>query len=145
VGVACGAILSSRIAAHIDQRQLLIVCYVMQALGVVLSNWMPNLLGFAIGSILVGLPFTAITFFVMQLGRKLHPQSAASMIGLLTASFGACQIAGPPIAAYLLSQTLDQQQGFSWALDLAAISLLAGALIYVGMIKTHPHHTKQLS
>ncbi len=145
VGVACGAILSSRIAAHIDQRQLLIVCYVMQALGVVLSNWMPNLLGFAIGSILVGLPFTAITFFVMQLGRNLHPQSAASMIGLLTASFGACQIAGPPVAAYLLSQTLDQQQGFSWALDLAAISLLVGALIYMGMIKTHPHHTKQPS
>jgi hypothetical protein len=45
----------------------------------------------------------------------------------------------------LLSQTLDQQQGFSWALDLAAISLLIGAMIYVGMIKTHPHHTKQPS
>ncbi len=139
IGVATGAILSSRIPSRIDQRLLLIVCYVMQALGVVLSNWMPTLFGFAMGSILVGLPFTAITFFVMQLGRNLHPQSAASMIGLLTTSFGACQIAGPPVAAYLLSQALNHQQGFSWALDLAAISLLAGAVIYVAMIKNHPH------
>ncbi len=139
IGVATGAILSSRIPSRIDQRQLLIVCYVMQAIGVVMSNWSPTLFGFAVGSILVGLPFTAITFFVMQIGRNLHPQSAASMIGLLTASFGACQIAGPPVAAYLLSKAANHQQGFSWALDLAAVSLLAGAVIYVAMIKNHPH------
>ena len=139
IGVATGAILSSRIPSRIDQRQLLIVCYVMQALGVVMSNWSPTLFGFAVGSILVGLPFTAITFFVMQIGRNLHPQSAASMIGLLTASFGACQIAGPPVAAYLLSKAANHQQGFNWALDLAAVSLLAGAVIYVAMIKNHPH------
>ena len=139
IGVATGAILSSRIPSRIDQRQLLIVCYVMQALGVVMSNWSPTLFGFAMGSILVGLPFTAITFFVMQIGRNLHPQSAASMIGLLTASFGACQIAGPPVAAYLLSKAANHQQGFNWALDLAAVSLLAGAVIYVAMIKNHPH------
>lgn len=139
IGVATGAILSSRIPSRIDQRQLLIVCYVMQALGVVMSNWSPTLFGFAMGSILVGLPFTAITFFVMQIGRNLHPQSAASMIGLLTASFGACQIAGPPVAAYLLSKAANHKQGFNWALDLAAVSLLAGAVIYAAMIKNHPH------
>ena len=92
----------------------------------------------AMGSVLVGLPFTAITFFVMQLGRKLHPQSASSIIGLLSASFGICQIAGPPIAAMLLARAPNTSDGFSWALDLAAATLVAGAAIYLLMVKAFP-------
>lgn len=138
VGVACGAVLASRIPARIDQRYLLAGCYLMQAAGVVLSNWLPTLAGFVIGSVLVGLPFTAITFFVMQLGRKLHPQSASSIIGLLSASFGICQIAGPLVAAMLLARASNTSDGFSWALDLAAATLVAGAAIYLVMIKAFP-------
>ena len=141
IGVACGAVLASRIPARIDQRYLLSGCYLMQAAGVVLSNWLPTLAGFAIGSVLVGLPFTAITFFVMQLGRKLHPQSASSIIGLLSASFGICQIAGPPVAAMLVARASTTSDGFSWALDLAAATLLAGAAIYLVMVKVFPRIT----
>ena len=138
IGVACGAVLASRVPARIDQRYLLAGCYLMQAAGVVLSNWLPTLTGFAMGSVLVGLPFTAITFFVMQLGRKLHPQSASSIIGLLSASFGICQIAGPPVAAMLLARAPNTSDGFSWALDLAAATLVAGAAIYLVMVKAFP-------
>jgi MFS family permease len=138
VGVACGALLASRIPARFDQRYLLVGCYVMQATGVALSNWMPSLTGFALGSVLVGLPFTAITFFVMQLGRKLHPQSASAIIGLLSASFGICQIAGPPVAALFLARAASHAEGFAWALNLAAATLIAGAAIYLVMIKMFP-------
>lgn len=138
VGVACGALIASRIPARLDQRYLLVACYLIQALGVALSNWMPTLIGFALGSVLVGLPFTAITFFVMQLGRRLHPQSASSIIGLLSAAFGVCQIAGPPVAAMLLSRAANHAQGFVWALNLTAITLVAGAGIFLLMAKLFP-------
>lgn len=138
VGVACGALVASRIPAHIDQRYLLTGCYLVQALGVALSNWMPTLAGFALGSVLVGLPFTAITFFVMQIGRRLHPHAPSSIIGLLSASFGACQIAGPPVAAFMLARASSHAEGFEWALDLAAASLVAGSVIYLAMIRLFP-------
>ncbi len=129
IGVACGALLASRIPSRIDQRLLLIVCYLMQALGVVIVIWLPTLLGFTIGSLLVGLPFTAITFFVMVLARRLHPQSPAAIIGLLSGAFAAGQIIGPPVAATMLARAGDHATGFAWAIYIASASLLVGAAI----------------
>jgi predicted MFS family arabinose efflux permease len=135
VAVACGALIASRIPARIDQRSLLIGCYLMQSLGVVIVNWIPTLTGFAIGSVLVGLPFTAITFFAMQLGRQLHPQSAPAIIGLLSGAFAFGQIIGPPVAAAMLARASSHATGFAWAIDVAAASLLLGAGLYGWMIK----------
>ncbi|MCE2866128.1 MAG: YbfB/YjiJ family MFS transporter [Burkholderiaceae bacterium] len=135
IAVACGALLASRIPARIDQRRLLLGCYLMQSLGVVIVNWVPTLTGFAIGSVLVGLPFTAITFFAMQLGRQLHPQSAPAIIGLLSGAFAFGQIIGPPVAAAMLARASNHATGFAWAIDVAAISLLLGAGLYGWMIK----------
>lgn len=135
VGVACGALLASRIPSRIDQRLLLIGCYLMQALGVVLGIWLPTLAGFALGSLLVGLPFTAITFFAMQVGRRLHPHSPAAIIGLLSGAFAAGQIVGPPVAAAMLARAPDHATGFAWAIDIAAFSLLVGAGIYGWMMR----------
>jgi MFS family permease len=138
IAVALGALLASRIPSRIDQRALLIGCYLMQSLGVVLVNWIPTLTGFAIGSVLVGLPFTAITFFTMQLGRQLHPQSAPAIIGLLSGAFAFGQIIGPPVAAAMLARAANHATGFAWAIDLAAGSLLIGAAMYGWMIKRFP-------
>lgn len=140
IAVAIGAVTASRLPARLDQRYLLLACYLIQAAGVALSNWVPTLWGFALGSILVGLPFTAITFFAMQLGRKLHPQSAPAIIGLLSAAFGLCQIIGPPVAALLLSQADSLAQGFAWSLNIAAATLVAGGLIFWWLAKTFPDH-----
>jgi hypothetical protein len=52
---------------------------------VLLSVWWPSLAGFALGSLLLGLPFTAITLFAMQEARRLMPHNASAFIGLLTA------------------------------------------------------------
>jgi len=138
LGVALGALIASRIPSRIDQRLLLMICYLMQSAGVALSNWMPSLGGFAIGSILVGLPFTAITFFAMQVGRRLHPHAPSAIIGLLSAAFGLGQIVGPPMAAALIARAPSTAAGFSWSLDIAAASLLIGALMYYGMAKRFP-------
>ena len=139
IAVAFGAIMASRIPSRFDQRYLLLACYLTQAAGVAIGNWMPILAGFALGSLLVGLPFTAITFFAMQLGRKLHPQSAPAIIGLLSAAFGFGQIIGPPVAAFLLARASTHAEGFTWSLNIAATTLVAGALIFWWMVKVFPN------
>lgn len=138
LGVMVGALLATRISPRIDFRLLLAGSYVTQALGIAASIWSPSLAGFAGGSLLLGLPFTAITFFAMQEVRRLRPVTAASFMGLLTATYGVGQILGPPLVAVLLRHTRSPGQGFTLSLEIAAATLLAGAAIYGWMTRAHP-------
>ena len=142
LAVVAGALLSTRISlvvsANGDLRYILAASYLMQAVGVIIAVWLPTPLGFALGSLLLGLPFTAITFFAMQEVRRLKPDHVASYTGLLTAVFGLGQIAGPPLAAWLLSRSATVGQGFNLALEIAASSLVLGALMFVGLARAYP-------
>lgn len=136
-GVALGALLATRIPLRFDFRQLLGVCYLLQAVGVAASVWAPSLAGFAIGSLLLGLPFTAITLFAMQEARRLYPLAPASFMGLLTAAYGVGQILGPPLVTLLL-QRHGHAAGFDLSLETAAGALLAGALIHFCLAHWRP-------
>jgi hypothetical protein len=68
----------------------------------------------------------------------LHPQAPSAIIGLLSASFGLCQIGGPPLAALLIAHAPSTATGFSWSLDVAASTLVVGAGIYYWMVKAFP-------
>lgn len=138
LGVFSGALLATRVPARHDFRYLLAVCYLVQALGIAASVFSPTLAGFAIGSLLLGMPFTAITFFAMQEVRRLRPQAAASAMGLLTAAYGIGQIAGPPLVALLLKHSRNLGEGFTLSLEIAGASLLAGALAYLWMVSAYP-------
>ena len=131
VAVAVGAALSSRASAAWDRRWLLVGCYVLQALGIAAGLWWPTPAGFALGSVLLGLPFTAITFFGLQEARRLWPASADSFASLVTAMYGLGQIVGPPVAAALVASG-GEAAGFSRALSVAAGARVLGAGIYVG-------------
>lgn len=137
-GVIAGALLATRLPLHGDLRLLLAACYALQALGIGLGLWSPTLAGFAIGSLLLGLPFTAITFFAMREVRRLRPHGVASAIGLLTALYGIGQILGPPLVALLLAHSGTPGRGFDAALTLAAAALLSGAAMYLGMAWRFP-------
>jgi predicted MFS family arabinose efflux permease len=139
IGVATGALLATRIPPRFDFRHLLAAGYFMQAFGVMLGVWLPNLAGFALGSLLVGLPFTAITFFAMQEVRRLRPPAfVASFMGLMTAAYGIGQIAGPPLVAALLARSTSQAHGFTLSLEVAALSLVFGAGMYLWLARLHP-------
>ncbi len=138
LGVMAGSLLSTRIPLTGDLRHLLAGCYFVQALGVAVTVWSPSLAGFVAGSLLLGLPFTAITFFAMQEVRRLRPLSAASYMGLLTAMYGVGQIAGPPLVALLLRRTASLGEGFTLSLEIAAAALLLGAVMYLGMVRAYP-------
>ncbi len=132
-GVMAGAVLASRLSPHGDLRLRLAACYLLQATGVAASLVSPTLAGFALGSLLLGLPFTAITFFAMQEVRRVRPQQATAFMGLLTAAYGLGQIAGPPLAAWLVARSGDAATGFDRALWIAAALLVLGGVLFAAM------------
>ena len=126
LAVVVGAILGARIPGHLDNRLLLAAGYLMQALGVLLSVVWPTVAGFTLGSLLLGLPFTAITMFAVRDARRLRGNAASSLIGLATASYGVGQIVGPLFAAPLAQRT----GSFAVPLLVAAGVLAFGALMF---------------
>lgn len=138
LGVIAGALLSTRLKVSGDLRLLLAGSYAVQAGGIFVSVLSPSLAGFAIGSLLLGIPFTAITFFAMQEVRRLRPAHAASFIGLLTAMYGIGQIVGPPMVAWLLKGGASASEGFTLSLEIAATALLVGAGLYLAMVRAWP-------
>jgi MFS family permease len=138
LGVALGALLTLRLPMHWDRRHLLMGCYGMQALGVLLSVALPSRWGFALGSLLLGLPFTTITLFAMQEARRLRPHNASATIGMLTAAYGLGQIAGPPLVAWLLQHSASPSRGFALSLLIAAAALVLGLLIFGALARRHP-------
>jgi len=137
VGVMTGAWLSTRIRPGGDFRWLLLCGYLIQALGIGISLWSPSLLGFALGSLLLGLPFTANTFFAMQEVRRLRPATAASFMGLMTATYGVGQIVGPPLVAVLMHGARPHSETFTLSLQIAAASLLLGAATFGWMARVY--------
>ena len=137
-GVALGAALSTRTPAAWDRRKLLMVAYVVQAGAIALSLVWPGPLGFALGSLLLGLPFTAITFYALQEARRVWPSAGDSFPGLLTAAYGMGQIVGPPMVAWMLHHTTTQDQGFVYGLAAAAAALVVGAVLYAAMVLRWP-------
>ena len=135
VSVAIGALVTVRMPARWNRLHLLMACHALQALGVMLGLWWPSLAGFAIGSVLLGLPFTAITLFAMQEARRLRPRNASSLIGLLTAAYGLGQILGPALVAWWLPQAQTVSQGFEGSLQTAAAGLVLGLVIYAALAR----------
>jgi MFS family permease len=138
LGVIAGALLSTRLKVSGDLRLLLAGCHVVQAIGIFTSVMSPSLAGFAIGSLLLGLPFTVLTFLAMQEVRRLRPALAASYMGLLTAMYGIGQIIGPPLVALLLKRSACAGAGFTLSLEIAASALLVGAALYLWMTRAFP-------
>jgi len=137
-GVVAGALLVTRLRTSRDLRLMLAACYAVQALGIAVGVWHPSTAGFAIGSLLLGLPFTTITFFAMQEARRLRPAAPLSYIGLLTATYGIGQIMGPQLAAAVLAHSPSPGQGFDRSLAVAAAALVAGALLYLALARLYP-------
>jgi hypothetical protein len=121
-----GALIGARAPTHWDNRLLLATAYALQALGVVLSVAWPTIVGFALGSLLLGMPFTAITLFAMREARRLRGNAAAGLIGYATASYGVGQIIGPLFAAPLAQRT----GSFEQPLMVAAVALALGAVLF---------------
>ena len=138
LGVMVGALVASRIRSQLDMRLRLVLCYLIQGSGILVGLLWPTSAGFAWGSLLLGMPMTAITYFAMQEVRRISPLQPASLMGLLTAVYGLGQIVGPPLASAFLARSVSVQAGFNAALGAAAVALLLGSLMYGVMVRWYP-------
>jgi len=138
LGIMLGALIASRIRSASDLRWRLLVCNLVQALGIGIGLWWPSSAGFALGSLLLGLPMTATTYFAMQEVRRIAPRHSAAMMGLLTAVYGLGQVAGPPLTALLLARNSSLDRGFDLALLAAAVALVLGSAIFGTMTRLFP-------
>jgi hypothetical protein len=139
VALIVGALIAARLPMLWDNRLLLAACYVIQALGISLGIVFPTALGLGLGSLLLGLPFTAITLFAMREARHLRGAAAAGLMGYATAAYGLGQIIGPLVAAPIAEHT----GSFSIALWIAIAALGLGAVGFAylgasGYCSSHP-------
>jgi predicted MFS family arabinose efflux permease len=139
VGIICGALLSSRMGVTIDRRWLLAAAYVIQAAGIGLGVAWPTEVGFAVGSLMLGFPFTTLTFFALQEARRIRPQAAVSTMGLVTTVWALGQALGPPlVAAMLRASGGNAHTAFQRSLMVAATSLLVGATTFLASARAWP-------
>lgn len=121
-----GALLVGRVP-DAGLRAVLVACFFVEALGVAIPVLVGNAAGLAVGSLLLGLAFVAITLLTLREARVLAAASgsaAAPLMGALTAAFGLGQLVGPPFAGYFVLWS----GGFGPALSVAASALAGGGL-----------------
>jgi predicted MFS family arabinose efflux permease len=130
MALIAGSLIAARLPLSWDNRLLLAGCYFIQAAGIMLGIVFPTAAGLGFGSLLLGLPFTAITLFAMREARRLRGDASAGLMGYATGAYGLGQIAGPLVAAPIAEHT----GSFSAALWIAVAALAGGAagLIYLG-------------
>ena len=126
LAVIVGSLIGARAPLDWDNRWLMAAGYTLQAIGVLLSVLWPTVAGFLLASVLLGLPFTAITLFAMRESRRLRGNASAGLMGYATASYGVGQVLGPLFAAPLAQRT----GSFALPLLVAAAALAAGALLF---------------
>ena len=137
-GVILGAMLATRVRVSGDLRIVLAGAYLVQAIAIAIGLALPTAAGFALGSFLLGLPFTAITYFALQEVRRLRPHQVAATTGLVTALWSIGQTVGPPMVAVLLRRTSAVSAAFTLSLGIAGAALVVGAVVFVGSSRLWP-------
>ncbi|HEY2561423.1 MAG TPA: YbfB/YjiJ family MFS transporter [Caldimonas sp.] len=137
-GIIVGALIATRVRVSGDLRLVIAAAYVLQAIAIAIGVGAPTAAGFAIGSFLLGAPFTAITYFALQEVRRLRPAHIAATTGLVTVMWSIGQAAGPPMVAVLLRHTSDVHVAFTRSLAIAAATLVAGAVVFVASSRLWP-------
>ena len=143
-GVVVGALAASQWKTMVDRRRLLALSYAVQAIGIGLGLVRPDALGFTLGSLLLGLPFTAITFYALQEVRRIRADAVPATMGLVTALFALGQAAGPPLVSALLAASADAHTAFQRALAIAAGSLGVGAAMYLASDRAWPNRASSV-
>ena len=132
MAVGAGAIPSCIIWSVIAKRwgyvKALVLSMILQSASIALPVLWASPSGFITSALLFGATFMGITTLATTLARQMNLSSSSRMIGYLTASYAAGQMAGPAIAGWLSSQT----QSFQAALVGAAGAVFLGGLLLAG-------------
>ena len=95
------------------------------AIGVLVPIALPSLTGIVVAALCVGGTVMVNTMTGIQEARRIAGAHARPLIGAMTAAFAIGQIIGPLLVAGLV----HVPGGFSWALAISALPLLAAAYL----------------
>lgn len=139
VAAAVSTLLTSRLTAVFSRRAVWAVAQLIMATGVLLPIVWPSLFAIGIAAVCVGGTFMVATMLGMQEAQAAASQAQArKLIGALTASFAAGQLAGP-IAFSVTHQYI------SAGLDSALILAAAGLLLSSCLLLKSKHKKKGIS
>lgn len=115
--------IAARWLAHVDDRKLWAICYLLMMVGVALPALWPTLTAILIAALLVGGTYMVVTMLGLREARRAAGAEATPFIAVMTAAFAIGQIVGP----LLVSAVAHVPHGFAAALLAAAVVLLASA------------------
>jgi predicted MFS family arabinose efflux permease len=124
------AVLWSAAAHRIGLASALCLAFVAQALALLIPSFAGGLIGALAVAIGLGGTFIAIAALSLNLGRSYWPERSDAAAGVLTALYGAGQIAGPLVATHIAVRT----GSFRAALPVAAVSLLVPTALFIARL-----------
>ncbi|WP_024509202.1 YbfB/YjiJ family MFS transporter [Bradyrhizobium sp. ARR65] len=130
VAAAASTVVSAWLFRGLAPRQLWVRAKWVLAAGVLAPGLWLNLSTLLISAVCVGGTFVVITMAGIKEALRLGGAPASLAVGVMTAAFGAGQIAGP-LTVSLFGRS---DHAFAWASVIAAASLVAGniALLFLG-------------
>jgi predicted MFS family arabinose efflux permease len=123
------AVVSTLVAARLQElvgrRNVWVLGNVVMAIGTLLPIVWPGLAGILLAALCVGGTFMVLTMVGMQEARRVAGDRARMLMAAMTSAFAVGQIAGPLLVASLARR----EGGFSLALAVAALPLIAAAYL----------------
>jgi predicted MFS family arabinose efflux permease len=116
--------IAARWLAHVNDRKLWAVCYVLMAAGDALPALWTDFAAVLVAALLVGGTYMVVTMQGLREARRVAGASATAFIAVMTAGFALGQIAGPLV----VSAVAHVPHGFAAALVGAAAVVLAAAV-----------------
>jgi predicted MFS family arabinose efflux permease len=116
--------IAARWLAHVNDRKLWAICYVLMAAGDALPALWTDFAAVLLAALLVGSTYMVVTMQGLREARRVAGASATAFIAVMTAGFALGQIAGPLV----VSAVAHVPHGFAAALVGAAAVVLAAAV-----------------
>jgi predicted MFS family arabinose efflux permease len=113
------------LARAFGQRQVWAGANLVMAAGVLVPIGLPGLAGIVVAALCVGGTFMVVTMLGLQEARRLAGPDARALMAAMTSSFAVGQIVGP----LLVGGLVRFPGGFSYALAVAAVPLLAAGVV----------------
>ncbi|MGX9417903.1 YbfB/YjiJ family MFS transporter [Vibrio sp. WJH972] len=111
------------IARKIGMLNVLLIAFLVHALGIAAPVLLNNLEGVLLGSVLYGCTFISIVSMTLTVAGRLSPGNTCQMMGRMTISYSIGQILSPFVVSVIIARNGDYQTG----LYMAAVVVLFGA------------------
>lgn len=134
IGAAPAAIAWDFVARRIGDVNALILAAGLQVVGIVLPVLAGGLAMTLVGALLFGATFVGMVSLVMTMAGRYYPTRPAKMMGKMTLSYGAAQIAAPLVTAALATRSGSYEAG----LYLAAGVMVLGTCLLMALKLVKP-------